>query len=347
MRYTSFGQHTGLRVSSIALGCANFGTKWGYGAPPDEARRIFEGYVEAGGNFLDTADTYQLGESETLVGEFVGARRDQFVIATKYTLSADAQGGLSVTGNSRKAMVRSVEASLRRLRTDRIDLYWVHFPDGITPIEEIVRGLDDLSRAGKILYAGLSNFPAWRVARAATIAELRGLAPIAGLQAEYSLVERTPDRELLPMARALGLGTVVWSPLGGGLLTGKYRRGETGRAEAFKRLIHAEDTAQKTAILDAVHGIADTLRVTPGQVALAWLRAHELIPIIGPRTRAQLDDNLASAAVNLSPEQVRQLDEVSTVSLGSPHEQNASESTRQRIAGGKWELLDTPRTPVA
>src|SRR5258705_3193178 len=222
MRYKILGRLTGLRVSELALGTGMFGTKWGHGADRDESRRLFDGYLEAGGNFLDTSDSYQFGESESLLGEFIKARRSVLVVATKYAQSADPRGSLSVTGNSRKAMVCSLEASLKRLGTDRIDLYWVHMPDGVTPIEEIVRGLDDLVRSGKVLYIGLSDFPAWRTSAAAMLAELRGWTPIAAQQIEYSLVQRTPERELLPMAAAFGLATIAWSPLGGGVLTGVH-----------------------------------------------------------------------------------------------------------------------------
>jgi aryl-alcohol dehydrogenase-like predicted oxidoreductase len=347
MRYKIFGQHTGLRVSELALGGGSLGTGWGYGAERDEVRRILDGYAEAGGNFIDTADVYQFGQSERLIGEFVGAERDHFVIATKYTNGASADAGISVVGNSRKTMIQAVEASLERLGTDRVDLYWVHMPDGVTPIDEIVRGLDDLVRAGKVIYAGLSDFPAWRVARAVTIAELRGWAPIAGLQTEYSLVERTPERELLPMAHALGLGTVAWSPLGGGLLTGKYRRGEKSRATEMKRIVHYEDSPQKTAIVDALHAVAKDTGSNPGQVAIAWVGAKGIIPIIGPRTRAQLDDNLAAVSVRLSADQICRLDEVSAVPLGFPHEMLADPRNRQRLAGGKLDLVEVPAAPVA
>src|SRR6202158_5725711 len=166
MRYKILGRHTGLRISELALGAGMFGTRWGHSADRDESRRLFDGYVEAGGNFLDTSDSYQFGESESLLGEFIKTDRDDLVVATKYTQSADPKGSLSVTGNSRKAMVRSLERSLNRLGTDRIDLYWVHMPDGVTPIDEIVRGLDDLVRAGKVLYVGLSDFAARRASGA-------------------------------------------------------------------------------------------------------------------------------------------------------------------------------------
>jgi len=347
MRYQLFGQRTGLRVSELALGAGMFGTGWGYGAEPDEARRIFRCYADAGGNFIDTADGYQYGQSETLVGEFTSGIRDDFVIATKYTSGAARDGGLSVTGNSRKNMVRSVEASLRRLKTDRIDLYWAHMPDGVTPMEEIVRGLDDLARAGKIIYAGLSNFPAWRVARAATIAELRGWLPIAGLQTEYSLVERTPERELLPMADAFGLGTVAWSPLGGGLLSGKYRKGEKGRATETKRLVHIEKDSQKTAILDVLHAVAEEIGAAVGQIATRWVSAKGVIPIIGNPTLPQIETNLGVLSVNLTSEQIHRLDEASAIALGSPHELVASANARRQQHGGRIDSVDPPRVTVA
>jgi aryl-alcohol dehydrogenase-like predicted oxidoreductase len=347
MRYKLLGQHTGVRVSEFVLGTGMFGTKWGHGADPQESRRIFDGYIEAGGNFLDTSDSYQFGESESLLGEFVKPMRDDLVLATKFTQSADPKGSLSVTGNSRKAMLRSLEQSLKRLGTDRIDLYWVHMPDGVTPIDEIVRGLDDLVRAGKVLYVGLSDFPAWRVSAAAMLTELRGWTPIAAQQIEYSLVQRTAERELLPMAAAFGLASLAWSPLGGGVLTGKYRKGETGRQTGMGgRLFHAENTAQKTAIVDALEVVAKETGSTPGRVALAWVSGKGVVPIIGPRTRVQLDDNLASAGVSLTPDQVRRLDEVSAIPLGFPHDMLATAAYQDRVAGGKRALLDLPAHPA-
>ncbi|MBB4634403.1 aldo/keto reductase [Longimicrobium terrae] len=347
MRYRILGEHTGLRVSEIVLGTAMFGTGWGYGTDRDESRRILDGYVDAGGNFLDTADTYQFGDSETFLGEMIAGRRDEFVVATKYTLGAAAQGTVSTTGNSRKNMRQSVEASLRRLRTDHIDLLWVHMPDGVTPMDEIVRGLDDLVRAGKIVYGGLSDFPAWRVARGATMAELRGWAPIAALQTEYSLVERTSDRELLPMSSALGLGVVGWSPLGGGVLTGKYRRGERGRVTEMKRVIQVEDTPQRTAVIDTLEAVAREAGSNPGRVAISWVASKGVIPIIGPRTRAQLDDNLAATELRLTPDQLRRLDEASAIPLGFPHDLLAAEANRSRLAAGRHDLVDAPARVVA
>jgi aryl-alcohol dehydrogenase-like predicted oxidoreductase len=324
-----------------------FGTKWGHGADPKESRAIFDGYLDAGGNFLDTSDSYQFGESESLLGEFIKPIRDDLIVATKFSQSADPKGSLSVTGNSRKAMVRSLEQSLKRLHTDRIDLYWVHMPDGVTPMEEIVRGLDDLVRAGKALYVGLSDFPAWRTATAATLAELRGATPIAAQQIEYSLVQRTPERELIPMASAFGLETLAWSPLGGGILTGKYRKGETGRQTAMGgRLFHAEDNAQETAIVDTLESIASDTGSNAGRVAIAWVIAKGALPIIGPRTLGQLDDNLAATNVSLTAAQLGRLDEVSAIPLGFPHDMLATPAYLDRIAGGRRALLDFPLQPV-
>ncbi len=347
MRYKLFGKHTGLRVSELVLGTGVFGTRWGYGAEPGEARRIFDAYADAGGNFIDTADGYQFGQSEEIVGDLLAGRRDDFILATKFTMGKDPKAGILVTGNSRRAMVSSVEASLTRLKTDRIDLYWVHIPDAVTPMEEIVRGFDELARAGKILYAGLSDFPAWRVARAVTIAELRGTVPIAGLQVEYSLVERTTEQELIPAGQALGLGIVAWSPLGGGMLTGKYRQGEKGRAEGLGRVFQPENSKQRSAILDKLIGVAKDLGVTPGEAAVAWVAAKGTLPIIGPRTLAQLEENLASINVRLSPEQLAGLDEVSAIPSVFPYSVVNEQGTRQRFTGGKLEQFDAPVETVA
>jgi aryl-alcohol dehydrogenase-like predicted oxidoreductase len=348
MRYKLFGKHTGLRVSELVLGAGNFGTRWGHGAEPDEARRIFDAYADAGGNFIDTANGYQFGQSEEILGDLLAGRRDDFVLATKFTNRTDPSSGILVTGNSRKSMIASVEASLTRLKTDRIDIYWAHMSDGVTPVEEIVRGFDDLVRAGKILYGGLSDFPAWRVARAVTIAELRGAAPIAGLQVEHSLVERTTEHELLSAGHALGLGVVAWSPLGGGVLTGKYRRGEKGRAEGFGgRVFQAENSPQRTAILDALIAVAEAAGITPSEIAIAWVAAKGSLPIIGPRTLAQLENNLAAAKVTLSPEQIARLDEVSTVASPFPYTVLCDPWSRELFTGGKLEQFDAPAETVA
>jgi aryl-alcohol dehydrogenase-like predicted oxidoreductase len=313
MNYTIFG-NTGLRVSQIALGTGVFGTGWGHGASAEDSAVILNAYEASGGNFIDTADIYQFGQSEEILGDLLKNRRENFVLATKYTNGAVPNADRLVTGNSRKAMVASLEASLRRLKTDRIDIFWVHHPDGVTPSEEIVRGLDDLARAGKILYAGLSNFPAWRLARAVTIAELTRAVPIAAAQFEHSLVHREPEADLFPAAKAHGLGIVTWSPLGGGVLTGKYRKGETGRAEGMGgRVFQAENSEQRTRILDTVLDIAAELGTSPDRVAIAWAGTHGAVPIIGPRTLAQFEGNIGAISLSLTPEHLARLEDVSSL----------------------------------
>ncbi|MEU0794226.1 aldo/keto reductase [Amycolatopsis sp. NPDC005961] len=350
MRYSTFGRRTGLRVSEFALGTANFGTGWGSGANTAESKRMLDRYAEAGGNFLDTAENYQAGESEKFLGDLLRADREHFVLASKFGFGAEADPGISGTGNSRRKMVRAVEASLERLQTDYLDLYWVHAPDSVTPTEEIVRGFDDLVRAGKILHGGLSNFPAWRVARAATITELRGIAPLVGVQAEYSLAERTAERDLLPMAEGLGLGVVLYSPLAGGLLTGKYRSGAEGRLTTWKSVIHVEDDAQKVSVVDTLLKVAADLGRPPAEVATAWVRergrraATTVLPIIGPRTVGQLDSYLAALDLELSDQQYRELDEVSAVRGGVPHD--IVTQTADALLGGHGADFDRP-APVA
>ncbi|CAI8788495.1 aldo/keto reductase [Pseudomonas serbica] len=350
MHYKVFGRKTGLRVSELALGAGNFGTGWGHGAEREEAKGIFDGYLAAGGNFIDTANGYQAGQSEAMLSEFIAAERDRLVIATKYTLGTTPDAGISHTGNNRKNMVRAVEESLKRLKTDHLDLFWAHMSDGVTPMDEVLRGFDDLVRAGKIHYAGLSNFPAWRIARADLLAEVRGFAPIAAIQVEYSLAERTAEREQLPMAEALGLAATLWSPLGGGFLTGKYRTGDgDNRASKLGMLVHAETSARETALLDTLLAVAAELGVSPTHVAIAWLRAQArrstttLIPILGSRTREQLDATLGALNVELDAGQLARLDGVSDVPKGVPHE--SISGSFARFSGGV--TLDLPKIPVA
>lgn len=311
MEHRLFGT-TGVASATIVLGTGAFGTGWGHGADLATSQALLEGYLAAGGNHIDTADIYQFGQSEEFLGQLLEGRRDAVFLASKFTNGAGPQTHALNLGNSRRAMITSVEASLRRLKTDRLDLLWVHHPDHATPSDEILRGLDDLARAGKILYAGLSNFPAWRVARAVTLAEMARTLPIAAVQFEYSLVLREAEAELIPAAQALGLAQVAWSPLGGGLLTGKYRRGEQGRAEAFGgKVFQPEDSAQKTAVLDAVLEIAASRGVSPDQVAIAWVLAQGPFTLIGPRTGAQLDSNLGAKDLVLTPAELAHLSAIS------------------------------------
>jgi aryl-alcohol dehydrogenase-like predicted oxidoreductase len=342
MNYQLFGTKTGLRVSELALGTSTFGTGAGYGSSPEEARSIWDGYVAAGGNFIDTSDAYQQGEAERRVGQLMGAERGDFVLASKYTRTANPAAAIAQLGNHRKAMTQAVEASLKRLGTDYLDLYLVHLPDDVTPVEEIARGFDDLARAGKILYGGFSNFPSWRVATAVTLAELRGWNLLAGIQVEYSLVQRSAERELLPMAAGLGLGVMGYSPLGGGVLTGKYRQGETGRATLLGADVNAAPT---NAILDVLLVVAQEVEATPGQVATAWVKAKGVLPIIGARTRQQLDEQLRVSTLALSPEQLQRLEAVSAVPLGYPHDLLAAQ--KSLLTGNRAGRVTWPTRPVA
>jgi aryl-alcohol dehydrogenase-like predicted oxidoreductase len=337
MRYRLLGR-SGLRVSEICLGAMTFGEDWGWGSSKDEAHRIYDAYREAGGNFIDTANLYTMGTSEKFVGEFIKPHRPEVVLATKYTNSApgkDANAG----GNHRKNMVQSIEASLQRLGTDYIDLYWLHIWDQITPVDEVMRGFDDLVRAGKILYAGVSDAPAWWIAQANTLAELRGWTRFVALQIAYSLIERTVERELIPMANALGLGITAWSPLAGGVLSGKYHGGSQAKDARFnndmmKNVQATGDRADK--IVAAVNQIAHQIGRTASQVSLAWLlhRSQPIIPIIGTRKLNQLHDNLAAIDIKLDTDQIRRLDEASAIPMGFPHDFFASEMVRTFAYGG-------------
>ena len=231
MRYKLLGK-SGLRVSELALGTMTFGEEWGWGASKEECHKMFDAYAHAGGNFIDTANRYTEGTAERIIGELIAADRAHFVLASKYTLKM-RNGDPNYCGNHRKNMVQSLEASLKRLHTDYLDLFWVHAWDFLTPVEEVMRGLDDLVRAGKVLYIGISDTPAWVIAQANTMAELRGWTSFVGMQAQYSLIERTPERELLPMARALDIGVLPWGILGAGVLSGKYNRGRGRRRARF------------------------------------------------------------------------------------------------------------------
>jgi aryl-alcohol dehydrogenase-like predicted oxidoreductase len=341
--YLTLGR-CGLRVSPLSLGTMTFGTEWGWGADAGESRRIFDTYVERGGNFIDTANFYTGGSAERLLGQFIAGRRESVVVATKYTLNMQA-GNPNAGGNHRRNMLRSVEASLKRLGTDYIDLLYLHAWDGLTPVEEVMRGFDDLVRSGKVLYAGISDTPAWQIARMQTLADLRGWAPLVALQIEYSLIERTVERELLPMAQELGLGVLAWSPLASGVLTGKYTRADLGTAPlggpvgTRKGVVaaHGALTERTLAIAGTVREIAQAQSRTPAQIALAWTlqrQAPTVMPIIGARTLAQFEDNLGALEVTLDDEQLRQLDAASNIALGFPHDFLALPMIRQNLSGG-------------
>nr|WP_255407902.1 MULTISPECIES: aldo/keto reductase [Amycolatopsis] len=301
------------------------------------ARKLFDTYVERGGNFIDTANTYTDGSSERLLGEFTRGNRESLVLATKYT-TLRRPGDPNSGGPHRKSMFTSVETSLRRLNTDYLDLLYLHVWDDTTPVEEILRAMDDLVRQGKVLHVAMSNVPAWQVSRMQAIADLRGWSPLVALQIEYNLAQRTGERDLIPMARELGLGVIPYSPLASGVLTGKYRR-DDGAGESTRRSFNADlglVTERNLAIADVVQEVAAELGCTPAQVALAWtLRTPGITaPIIGARTTAQLEDNLGALAVAFSPAQLARLDEVSAIDPGYPHALLASDHIRTVTTGG-------------
>jgi aryl-alcohol dehydrogenase-like predicted oxidoreductase len=342
MRYKLLGR-SGLKVSELCLGTMSFGTKWGFGADVATSRAIAAAFADRGGNFLDTANKYHEGESEELCADIIASDRERWVLATKYTL-ATRPGDPNACGNSRKNMMQAVHASLRRLRTDYIDLLWVHAWDFTAPVEEVMRGLDDLVHAGKVLYVGVSDAPAWIVAQANTLASLRAQTPFVALQIEYSLIERTVERELLPMADAFGISVTPWAPLGGGVLTGKYSKG--GTPEDTKRAAGNERRVSESNLRIAreVDAVAAELGVTSAQVALNWVRQRSanIVPIVGARKVAQMEDILGCVAFSLGDEHMRRLDEVSRVPLGFPRQFLANDPVRQLVYNDVVERIDLP-----
>jgi aryl-alcohol dehydrogenase-like predicted oxidoreductase len=343
MRYKLLGR-SGLRVSELALGTMTFGEAWGWGAGKEESRRIFEAFAEAGGNFIDTAYNYTDGESERFLGELLRADRDHFVVATKYTLTLrrdDPNAG----GNSRKNMLRTVEESLRRLDTDYVDLLWLHMWDGMTPVEEVVRALDDLVSAGKVLYVGMSDTPAWVVSQAVTLADLRGWSRLVAIQAPYSLADRDVERELLPMARSLDLAVMAWGTLEGGALTGKYL--PESDADEPRRYQGAGERVN--VIAREVRAVADEVGATPSQLAIAWVCAQPwlAVPIVGARSEAQLHDNLGALDVQLSDEHLNRLSAASGFELGFPRSFLESDHVRGLIFGDTFNLIDDHRAGAA
>ncbi|MEW2391076.1 aldo/keto reductase [Streptomyces venezuelae] len=330
-----------MRVSPLALGAATFGTEWGWGAEQDEARKLFDLYVERGGNFIDTASTYTDGSSERLLGEFTRGIRESLVLATKFS-TLRRPGDPNSGGNHRKALIGSVETSLRRLNTDYLDLLYLHVWDFTTPVEEFLRAMDDLVRQGKVLYVGICNVPAWQVSRMQAIADLRGWSPLVALQTEYNLIERTGERDLIPMAREMGLGVVPFSPLAGGVLTGKYSRADltaTGvGADGTRREFNIANgalTERNLAIADVVKQVAAEQGRTAGQVGLAWPLRNQGVtaPIIGARTPAQLEDNLGALGVDFTASQLARLEEASAIGLGFPHDFLATDRGRTLNSG--------------
>jgi len=337
MNYKLLGR-SGLKVSELCLGTMGFGTEGGWGADKDTSFAIMDAYANAGGNFLDTANIYKLGTSEKIIGEYVSHHdRDYFVIATKYTLK-DNTTNPNASGNNRKNMMRSVEESLKRLKTDFIDLFYLHIWDGITPIDEVMRAMDDLVRQGKVNYIAISDTPAWVVAKGNTLAELMGLSQFVALQIEYSLLARTPERDLIPMAKHFGLTITPWAPLAGGALTGKYIKGDKGRIKPESKRLN--DKAVE--ITKVVMAIADELGVSASHVALKWTmqQGFSCIPIVGATKLSQLEDNLKTLDVTLSDDHLKRLHEASAIELGFPGEFFAEEAVRTNSFGGFYDRVE-------
>jgi len=313
---------SGLRVSPLCLGAMTFGEDLGWGSSVDASNAMLDRYMDAGGNFIDTANMYTKGHSEKIIGDYLAkqpGKRDRMVISTKFSANhyvGDPNGG----GSGRKSIINACEQSLRRLGTDYIDLYWLHNWDKHTPIEETMATLHDLVRAGKVRYLGVSDTPAWKVAQAQMIARFRGWTPFIGLQIEYSLLERTVEGELMPMAGELGMGVTPWSPLRGGLLSGKFTRQNAG-AQPMRRMQGAPQLPEQDyTIIDELTRVADELGTTPARVAIAWVQGRPGVTstIVGASSPEQLDDNLRALEVVLTPDHVAALDALSTPTLNFP-----------------------------
>jgi aryl-alcohol dehydrogenase-like predicted oxidoreductase len=322
-QYVTLGR-SGLRVSPLCLGAMTFGEDLGWGTSVEESQQIIDRYTEFGGNFIDTANFYTRSHSEKIIGDHIGrhpARRDRLVIATKFSgnlYPGDPNGG----GSGRKSLISACENSLRRLQTDYIDLYWLHIWDANTPIEETMAALDDLVRSGKVRYIGVSDTPAWKIAEANLIARFRGWSAFVGLQVEYSLLERSIEQELVPMASEFGLGITPWSPLKGGALSGKYTRRNAGQHNADRGAMVDGFLNEKTyALIDELEVIAKAHETTVASAALAWVSAQRAVSsvIIGARRLSQLDDNLRAVDVKLGADELARLDELTKPAFGFPH----------------------------
>jgi aryl-alcohol dehydrogenase-like predicted oxidoreductase len=353
MRYKLFGA-SGLRVSELCLGCMTFGEEWGFGVDKSESRKVFDAFAEAGGNFLDTANLYTQGTSERYVGEFIRADRERFVVATKYTLST-RHDDPNAAGMHRKNLVQSLEASLERLGTDYVDILYVHAWDGLARVHEVMRALDDQVRLGKVLHVAVSDTPAWLVARANTMAQDRGWTPFSGLQLKYSLLERTPERDLLPMAAYMGLTVTSWGTLGGGQLSGKYLGRDAGQRLAADTVdtrrsgVDGQVDDRSEEITRELLAIAEQIGCTPNQLALAWAMQNPLvpvIPIVGARTADQFRENLGCLEVAISETQRGRLDDISQIELGFPHDFLRRETTQPHLHGDFQGRIDTDRRSI-
>ena len=336
MNYKLLGR-SGLKVSELCLGTMGFGKEWNWGADKETSLKILDTFANNGGNFIDTANRYTEGTSEKIIGEFIHSNRDNFIIATKYSLH-DNITNVNASGNNRKNMMRSVEESLKRLNTDFIDLFYLHIWDNLTPMDEVLRGLDDLVKQGKVNYIGISDTPAWLVSQAQTMAELMGWSRFVALQVEYSLLQRTPERELIPMAKHYNLTLTPWAPLAGGALTGKYTKGDKGRLSPESKRLN--ERAIK--ITEEVIAIANELNVQPSSVALKWTmqQGFSCIPIIGATKPEQFIENLKCLDVTLSNEHINRLNQVSKIELGFPGDFFLEDGVKNVLYGGFFDRIE-------
>ncbi|MDN3581504.1 aldo/keto reductase [Mucilaginibacter flavus] len=337
MNYKLLGR-SGLKVSELCLGTMGFGTEAGWGADKQTSFDIMDAYANAGGNFLDTANMYKLGTSERIIGDYLSHHdRDYFVLATKYTLK-DNVTNPNASGNNRKNMMRSVEESLKRLKTDFIDVLYLHIWDNITPIDEVLRAMDDLIKQGKITYAAISDTPAWVVAKGNTLAELMGWSQFIALQVEYSLLARTAERELIPMAKHFGMTVTPWAPLAGGALTGKYLKGDKGRIKPESNRLNARAEGITKVVMD----IAAELGVSESHVALNWTRQQHFscIPIVGATKVDQLMDNLKTVDSVLTADHMKRLSDASAIELGFPGDFFNEEAVKNNSFGGFYDRVE-------
>lgn len=347
--YVTLGR-SGLRVSPFTLGTMTFGEDHGWGSSPDESKNILAAYLDRGGNSIDTANIYTNGHSEKIIGDYFAGRRalrDRVVIGTKFfgnLYEGDPNGG----GPSRKAIVQQLENSLRRLRTDYVDVYWLHNFDPSTPVEETLRTLDDLISDGKVRYVGFSDVPAWATAEAATIARLRGWAPIIALQLEYSLLERTSEGELIPMAEAMGMGVMAWGPLKSGFLSGKYSSVRTGPVDTARAQLVGVPSEADHIVIDALNTVAGDMGASPAAVALAWVQGRPGITstLVGARRMDQFEANLRALDVDLTEAERATLDEVSTPTLNFPAENNRTLARMIQFSGATVDRVPSMVFPL-
>lgn len=341
MRYKLLGR-SGLKVSELCLGTMSFGTEWGSGGDKGESKKVFDRFAEAGGNFLDTANRYTEGTSEKFLGEFMGKERDKFVVATKYSLFTK-RGDLNDAGNSRKNLFRSVEGSLQRLNTDYIDVLYVHMWDFTTPMDEVLRGLDDLIRMGKVTYIAVSDSPAWVVSASQVMAELKGWSQFVAFQAEYNLIKREAERDILPMCEQFDITCTSWAPIAGGALSGKYLKDADAQGRIKPESVRRNERSNK--IVGKVIEIANELGVSATQVAMNWHRQNRfrIIPVIGARKESQIIDSLGCLDFEIPADKLLILDELTRVEPGFPHDMLNSAQAHDLLYGGLMDKFDNHR----